>query len=307
LTAGGVCLYAHFAVEHIEITKEGAAAFQFGATRGIVHGSALYSILAGESSENTKWIFPTGAVLSVVEGMTRLSYVQKNKIPLGSIYGAGVIEDFGIGLGVGLDWLLREGDTFSINTKDLRLLGSTVLAGSIAGYMVGTSLANSTTYSTGDADILQTSGFLGWMTMFSIAEIAGVEKSKPLVVSSMVGAVAGLAVGHSLTSAKNYSDASGTAIRLYTSLGTIIGLGTAYAVSSNTSNKNIYFSLTTLGALTGFTLAYSSAEQESEPANSSHAWNVRFDPWGLPRKIITAQRCELLAYTPSIRFEYALR
>ena len=306
LTAGVCILYAHGAISNTEITKEGAVAFQYGATRGIVHGSALYCIIAGESSENNRWFLPVSSLASVIEGMSLMSSVQKNRTPIGNIYSVGVLEDFGIGIGVGSAFLIREGDSFTLESKDLRLLGSSVLAGSVAGYLVGTSMVGSTTYSSGDADILQTTGLLGMSAAFSIADLVGVEKRKPLVTSSMVGSLAGLAIGNLLTSTKNFSEAAGTSVRLYTSLGTIIGLGTAYVVSSESSDRTIFVSLATVGALTGFTLAYISVNERTESTTSTHAWNVILDPIGLRQKIIGIRGTESTIVSPALRFEYTL-
>jgi hypothetical protein len=305
-TAGGCILYVHTAINNTEMTKEGAVAFQYGATRGIIHGSALYSILTGETNESRRWFLPASSLVSIIEGMTLMSSVQTNKTPLGNIYGVGVFEDFGIGIGAGLAYLIREGDTFSLEPKDLRLLGSTVLAGSVVGYVVGKSMVGSTTYSSGDADILQSSGLLGLSMAFAIADLAGVEKPKSLVTSSMVGSMAGLAVGHLLTSTKDFSDAAGTSVRLYTSLGMIVGLGTAYALSSESSDRTIYVSLATLGAITGFTLAYSSVNAETESTTAPHTWNVIIDPIGLRQRIITSRGSEVTIFSPALRFEYKL-
>jgi hypothetical protein len=306
LTAGGCMLYAHGAISDAEITKEGAVAFQYGATRGIVHGSALYSILAGESSENNRWFLPASSLVSIIEGMTLMSSVQKNRTPLGNIYSVGVIEDFGIGIGAGSAYLIRKGDAFTLDAKDMRLLGSTVLAGSFAGYLVGISMVGSTTYSSGDADILQTAGLLGMSAAFSIADLAGVENRKSLVTSSMVGSIAGLAIGNLLTNTKNFSETAGTSVRLYTSLGTIIGLGTAYVLSSESSPRTIFVSLATLGALTGFTLAYISVNDGTESTTSAHALNVKFDPIGLRQTIIGIRGSERTFYSPAFRLEYKL-
>ena len=303
-TAGAFCLLGHALIENSEITKEGGAAFQYSATRGIVHGSALYSIIAGKSSESNRWFVPASSLVSIIEGMTLMSSAQKNKTPLGNIYSMGVVEDFGIGMGVGSAFLIREGDALTLESKDLRLLGSSVLGGSVAGYLIGRMMIGSTTYSSGDADILQTAALLGMSSGFSIADLAGVEKRKPLVASSMGGAAVGLAIGHLLTNYGNFSEASGTSIRLYTSLGTVIGLGAAYTSSSESSDRTIYVSLATLGAVVGFTLAYITADYEPVSTSTSHSWNVKFDPLGLQQKILTSRGTEVTIIYPALRFEH---
>ncbi len=274
LTAGGVCLYASSATSESEITQEGAIAFQYAATRGIVHSSALYSLITGP---NIRWFIPFSAVGSAIEGVWAMHSVQNNKTTLGTIYAHGVFEDFGIGNGVGLAFLVREGDNFELDQDDLRLLGGMTLLGSGVGYLAGLWLTDIAPYTSGDADVLQTSGLLGMTLAFTISDLAGAEKRKPLVTSSMVGSIAGLAIGHILTSNNNFSDEAGTSVRLYTSLGAIVGLGTAYALSSESSGRSLYFSSATLGALCGFTIAYLSANKEVSPTNQSHSWNVKID------------------------------
>ena len=123
MTASGTILYTTSATQHMELSKETALGFQYGAIRGIVHGNALYAIIAGDYA---RWFIPVSSVVSALEGAIVMSWVRENHTPLGNINTVGVFSDFGTAMGVGGAFLLRKGDEFTLNEKDLRLLGSTV-------------------------------------------------------------------------------------------------------------------------------------------------------------------------------------
>lgn len=301
MTASGMILYTTSATQHMELSKETAMGFQYGAIRGIVHGNALYGIFAGEY---TRWFIPVSSVVSALEGAMVMSWVRENHTPLGNIYTVGAFSDFGTAMGVGGAFLLRKGDEFTLNEKDLRLLGSMLLAGSGVGYLIGKTIIDNTSYSSGDADILQSAGFLGAADAFSIADLAGTENRKALVSATMAGAVVGLGIGHALTRLNDFTDDQGTSIRLYTSLGMILGLGTAYSISGSESDRTIYLSMSTLGATIGFALAYNSANSVQSFSSTSHAWNMRLDPFGLQQKLFVEQGKEIIRYTPAIKLEY---
>jgi len=301
MTASGTILYTTSATQQMELSKETAMGFQYGAIHGIVHGNALYAIIAGDYA---RWFIPVSSVVSALEGTIVMSWVRENHTPLGNMHTVGVFSDFGTAMGVGGAFLLRKGDEFTLNEKDLRLLGSTVLAGSGVGYLIGNVIIDNTSYSSGDADILQSAGFLGAADAFAIADLAGTENRKALVSATMAGAVVGLGIGHALTRLNDFTDDQGTSIRLYTSLGMILGLGTAYIISGSESDRTIFLSMSTLGASIGFALAYNSANSVQSRSGTSHAWNIRLDPFGLHQKLFVEHGKEIIRYTPAIKLEY---
>ena len=303
LTGGAMYLTANAISAKKEITNASATAFQYGATRGIIHSLAFYSLLTGTESK-IRWAIPSGALGGIIEGIGLMLSVHNNNTSVGRVNAWGVVEDFGIGIGVGCAYLTRAGDQFDVHETDLSLLGGMTLLGSGAGYLTGSLLTANTSYSNGDADILQTCGMLGAGLAFTVADLTGMEKRKPLITTSMLGAITGLVVGHSLTSAYDFSDDAGTSVRLVTSAGIVIGLGTAYIIAKESADRTIYLSLASLGAIGGFALAYSSAEKEASPTNQNHSWNIKIDPLGMTTTLFRPNGQRVIQQSPALRFEY---
>ena len=145
---------------------------------------------------------------------------------------------------------------------------------------------------------------LGASVAFTTADLARVEKRKSLVTLSMLGATAGLAIGHGLTSDKDFSDDAGTSIRLLSSGGIVFGLGIAYIIAEENADRTIYLSLATLGAVSGFTIAYGSAREETSKENQTNSWNIRFDPLGLTSTFYNSLGEKIIVQSPAIKLEY---
>ena len=143
LTIGCIYLGANTLTKDIEVNDVAATAFQYGSSRGIVHSGALYGLLAGSESK-IRWSVPISTVGSILEGIGTMSYVQRNKMSIGCFSAKGVAEDFGIGIGVGLAYLVPTGDKFDVQRSDIRLLSGMTLVGAGAGYLIGNGLTANT-------------------------------------------------------------------------------------------------------------------------------------------------------------------
>jgi len=271
---------ASSSTEDISVSKPQASAFLYRSTRGIVQSTALYCLIAGETS-TLRWSVPLGTIGSVLMGTAAFSSAGRNNTTAGEIGVRGVVEDNGIVLGIGTAYLVRPGDAFDTGPEDLRLLGGMTLLGSAIGYGAGSWLTSAVSYTGGDADIMQAASAIGGFVGFTLMDVLRTEGRKPYVTASLAGAITGLTVGATLCAGMHYSDDGGATVRLATSAGAVFGLGAAYLISEEPHGRTQFLLLGTAGALTGFSIALATAERETNPTGSGRSWNVRVEPMGL--------------------------
>ncbi len=271
------------------VTRAQAAAFTYHATRGAFQGTAVYCLIAGENS-SLRWAVPVGAVGSALLGTEAFNSVGEMGTPLGEIDTKGVFENFGILAGIGAAYLIRSGDAFDVAPQDLRLLSGSILAGSVAGYAVGSALTDSYRYTSGDAQVIQTIATIGAFAAFTLLDVAGNEPRKPFVMAGLTGGLGGLGLGAVLCAHSHYPEDDGTSVRLASSAGVVFGLGVAYLVSKEPRDRTPFLVLGTAGAIGGFLIASSGADRVSDETAYERRWELHVNPVGLAVAAMSSKR-----------------
>jgi len=123
-------------------------------------------------------------------------------------------------------------------------------------------------------------GFLGAFIPFVLVDITGTEEYKVYTVSSMLGNLAGLGLGHNLLQNKDFTTGQGNLIRLSGLAGGLIGLGTAYLITDD-DDATIYLVSSSVGATTGFWLMYRTFDHKTRTSENNSSWNINILPEGL--------------------------
>jgi hypothetical protein len=136
-------------------------------------------------------------------------------------------------------------------------------------------------YTRGDAYLLRAATILGAYVPLAIVDLAGSESDKTYTAASMIGAAAGIGLGHHLAGGRDLTAGQGTLITLGELAGGLLGLGIAVLVSDDDSdNSALYLSSSALGAAVGFWSIYNSFKQQAETRKANFALDINILPQG---------------------------
>ncbi len=246
---------------------------------GAAHGVLLDVLLT--NGNPGREVGPFATAVSV--GETGIGYLiaSKNNMTEGTAdmirYGG----LFGMMDGIGL--------AFAVNNSASGALWSGMgLAGSAAGYAVGTALANAQEYSRGNASVILTAGIYGALIppliyASAISYNTNTNPASGLLLTAVAGNIGGVILGNSLMQGKHFSDGEGTAVILGTTAGFAIGLGMSEILTSS-SNANLSpweFTLPmAIGTAAGFGISVA-AIGNGTGNDRTTGWNFQADPGAL--------------------------
>ena len=253
----------------------GDASFALGNGQlGIGHGF-LFSMLVNDQETQIENRIGYSVAMSVAELIagyyiadgTGMSAGKADAIVTGGI--------FGTGLGVGTAYLIDRFD-------NQQLVGGLGLLGSGLGYLGGTMLAANQHYTTGDAQVLFSTGILGGFIPLALVDATNTEDAKSYFAASMVGNVVGVTAGHMLLRGKNFSTSQGSFILLGEIAGGLLGTGFAYLTgSSQGDNSTLYLSASAVGSLAGFGTMYYLLSSHAGHDDTGSLLQFNFSPLGL--------------------------
>ncbi len=250
-----------------------------GAFLGAAHGLLIDALL---SNGNTGLeLGPFAAAASV--GETSIGYViaSKNNMTEGTAdmirYGG----LFGMMDGLGLAFVAD-------NSASPSLWAGLSLAGSAGGFAAGTTMANSQPYTRGNASVVLTAGLFGTIIppliyASAISYNTNTFPTSPFILSAIAGNIGGVLLANSLMVGKQFSNGEGTAVILGTTVGTAIGWGIGFIITSSGRFNNSPWAFTlpvAIGTAAGFGISVA-AIGKGTGENTSTGWNFQANPGAL--------------------------
>jgi len=269
-----------------------------GAFLGAAHGVLLDIMLS--NGKPGREIGPVATVVSIGETGIGYAIASKNNLTEGS---ADIIRYgglFGMMDGIGMAFAVDHSATGSLWSA----LG---LAGSAAGFAVGTAMANHEPYTRGNASAVLTAGIYGAMIppliyASALSYNTNTNPSTGLLLSAVAGNIGGIVLSNSLMNGTHYSNGEGTAVILGTTAGFAIGLGFGYLIAGS-GNLNFspwaFTAPIVVGTCAGFAISISSIGKGSGD-QSSTGWDFEANPAGLLLGSIVQKRAMNPAFAPSI-------
>jgi hypothetical protein len=257
---------------HRSVTDGEATLGLYGATRGMLHGWCV-SVLASGPERETRDTVAWMTVTSLAEYTAGFMTADRARMSAGTAEAVSAVGDFGLMLGWWASWLADD--------ENDKLEAGGMLVGTGVGLASGGLLARSQHYTRGDAYVLRAAGTLGaYMAMAASASVS--KDDKAAVISTMTGAVGGLAVGHHLLRGKDFSTGQGVIIGLSEVAGGLFGTGLLLATGTDTDPAWPYLLASSGGALAGFWLTYHSlGARASTHGGKSSELRLDISPEGL--------------------------
>ncbi len=289
------------ATRNTPVTDAAATLSLYGGTRGIAHGVALSSLVSKDPSGRA--LIASGMLVSIAEALAAFHIANRSDMTAGTSEAISVGGDFGLGLGLGAAHLA---DYFDDDNE--QAVAGSVLLGSGLGLLGGKLLSDHQPYTRGDAHVLCATGLLGGYIPLAVTDISGTENEKAYTAASMLGAVAGLGLGHRLVKGRDFTTGQGILIKLSEVAGGLLGLGVAYLVSSEDEDNNaLYLTSSSIGATGGFWLMYRPYAQSARTGNESSSLNINISTEGLfalalAERISLAQETSLPLFAVHVAF-----
>ncbi|MCD4650414.1 MAG: hypothetical protein K8S56_01305 [Candidatus Cloacimonetes bacterium] len=259
---------------NIPVTDAAATLNLYGKTRGIAHGTALSFLFSDDPS--FQGVLATGMLASITEGFVGFHVASNTNMSAGTAMTIGIGGDYGMALGLGAAHLLD----FIDNNESQAIAGS-VLLGAGLGLWSGKRLSDNQPYTKGDARVLGSVGFLGYLIPVTLIDICDMDEDKAYTTAGMLGVIAGLNLGHKLVKGKNFTNGQGILIELGELAGGLLGLGMAYLVSSdNDDSSKLYSTFSSIGAAGGFWLMYSSYAESARIREKDFPLSIDIKPEG---------------------------
>ncbi len=252
LTAGACYFFADGHAADMTITRAQGFAFQYGATRGILHGYALMGIISGSDLDH-RIAIPVSTLISIIEGFGAMKMSRSAGWTEGQTSAIGVAGDAGILLGFTSGYLTGAGGTDILRDleRNPRRYSSTVILSSIAGLTAGAMLTRWIDYAPGDASIQEAIGYLGAAAGYTLADAVKERTHTTLYTGLTIGLLGGHVVGALAADAHNISVDDAQRVRLLTSGGIVIGLGVVYIIAGDEGSRTAFLSAATLGGALG--------------------------------------------------------
>jgi len=241
----------------------------YGMSRGALHGALVPSALSDDPGKSAV----AGAfALSIAESIAGFEWASRSGMTEGSAATINNLGDIGTLYGLGFADLADANGQAS---------SAAALAGAGVGLATGAVYARGRDYTYGDASVMRSAGWVGGYLGAAIAGAAAPDEwSKSHTVATMVGSAAGLVVGHKLVERTDFSFGQGVIVDLSTVSGWLLGLGTAYVVSSSGGLDESGFWISTgLGTLAGYAVGYgASAKSARRAAADRTSWHLDVTP-----------------------------
>jgi len=226
------------------VSDAGATLYQYGATRGIGHGILLAKSLDRDPTHRT--LIAAGLCGSLIEGLSCPLLARELARSPGQAEMLGAGGDFGAGLGAATAHLADMGERAGCATS---------LLGSGAGFLAGHLLGSDGRYTRGDAYLFRACGTLGACLPLGLVDLGEPEDDRTYTAFATLGGLAGMAYGHRLAADRDLSVGEGAIVNLGMLGGALVGLGTAYLVTSGGDRSAEYLLGGTAGGAAGFALA----------------------------------------------------
>ena len=198
-----------------------------GKILGLGYGAALGLAVAGDSDDSYKWILGLSSIGSIALGEIAFQAQKKKQLSLGHVEMMrlyGFLGPIVTGLG-----------SLAIDVNNTNLVGGSLVAGGVAGLLIGNKVANNYNYTQGDADVISSlmliSGGLGATVA---VETIDSETNTGLLLIPAATAVAGTIFGQRSVKGVHITKRQGSTVRLASGGGALIGLGVVALTETET-------------------------------------------------------------------------
>ncbi len=241
-----------------------------GGYRGSVDGLMLASLIDPDMDVQGVVAIATGA--SVAELYAGYVIARDNAFTRGRAATIATYGNFGLGIGLGAG-IVAESDPFDDAGGAAWLLG-----GSAIGYGLGAYLSAESNYSTGDVDVVTTTGLLGAAVPACVLVATRSEDERVFAGAMSLGSMVGLGLAHVYLRDRDYSASQGYYVYGGTLAGGLIGAGLGFLLAPDDTPEPVIAVATLLGSASGFATMLLSFDDEAKAAARSFSLRVNFTP-----------------------------
>ena len=309
LTAASAFFVPFLATRSVTVSDAAASMTLWGATRGAVHGY-LGSFLGDAEKDKTRfaWTVTLGATEAIAGGL--IGHALGMTPGEAEMTGAG--GDIGLGVGFAVANLLKLDDryrdvtvvnpgfpSFTYQVNDRTLQSAAMLTTSGLGLASGYLLARTGEWTRGDAWVFRNVGLLGGLAGLAVGDIIQQPKlvtfeypdgstsseyqdgyTSTHSAAGLIGTAAGVVLGRTLVSGRNFSTGQGTLLSLSPLAGGLLGLGIAYLAAPDETyfydptqpyrdpndHSELYLTASAVGAGLGFAALYPAMAKQAKGA-----------------------------------------
>lgn len=224
-----------------------------GKLLGLVYGGSLGLAIGGDSDDSFKWILGLSTVGSIALGEIAFQTQKKKQLSTGHV---DMMRHYGfLGPSVaGLGYL-------SID-QNLNVLGASLLAGGIAGVLIGNNVAKKYDYTSGDVDVVSSLSLIcaGLGATIAVETIED-ETNRGFLLIPAATAIAGTIFGQRSVKGVHLTRRQGSTINLASTGAALIGLGVVALTSAE--SPGWYVGLASVSALIMHQALFSSYKKKN--------------------------------------------
>jgi hypothetical protein len=285
VAAGAGFIVPFLATKHIPVTEAGAVLGTYGGTRGILHGALAAYLFNNDPTDQA--LFGGGVVGGLTEGIAGFALANAGHMSAGTAELIGIGSDAGLGYGFAASHLAGFLDSSfdpatGVFHKEKRAATIAVaLLSTAGGAGAGYALSRTEPFTRGDAFFFRNAGVLGAHLGVTVADALNPNGDKDKLYSGLAvaGGTLGLIAGARLVHGRDFTTAQGTFGTLGQIAGGLVGLGTAYLVSSRSGDQStVLLAGSAIGAGLGYGLMYGGFARQAKVSVLPEGLDVLVDP-----------------------------
>jgi len=290
VAAGAGFILPFLATKHIPVTEAGAVLGTYGGTRGILHGALAAYLFRHDPTDQA--FFGGGVIGGLTEGIGGFALANAGHLSAGTAEMIGIGSDAGLGYGFAASHLAGLLDssfdpaTGEFHEEKRAATIAVALLSAAGGAGAGYALSRTEPFTRGDAFFFRNAGVLGAHLGVAVADGLNPNGDKDKLYSALAtaGGTLGLVAGARLVHGRDFTTAQGTFATLGQIAGGLVGLGTAYLVSSRSGdNSTVLLAGSAIGAGLGYGLMYGGFARQAKVALLPRDLDVIVDPLALAR------------------------
>jgi len=200
-----------------DITLATVRSANSGKMLGLVYGGSLGLAVGGDSENTDKWVLGLSTLGSIALGEIAFQAQKKKQLSIGYV---DMMRHYGfLGPGVaGLGYLAID--------DNVNLLGASLVAGGVAGLVIGNKVAKNYEYTSGDVDVVSSFTLISAGIGATIAvETIENETNMGILLIPAAATIAGTIIGQRSVKGVHFTRRQGSTINLSSGGAALIGLG----------------------------------------------------------------------------------
>lgn len=223
-----------------DITLATVRAGNSGKLLGLGYGASMGLMIGGESDNNYKWVLGLSSIGSIALGEIGFQTQKKKGLSVGYVE---MVRHYGF-LVPSVASL-----TYLSFDQNLHVLGGTLLAGGVAGLLLGNNVAKKYDYTSGDVDVVSSLTLIsaGLGATIPIQMLEENESSTGFLLIPVATAVAGSLIGQKSVKGVKFTQRQGSTVSLASGGAALIGFGAVLLTESE--SPALYFGIPSVSAL----------------------------------------------------------